>query len=63
MTSSLLKWLASIGVGALTAALAWITGHTGTPGGIDPLIGGVVVAVLTKLVTWLTSKIPTSPTL
>lgn len=62
MSRSVLKWLAAIGTGAATSALAYITAHTGNgPAQVDPLIGFVAVSLLTKLVTWLTGKIPAAP--
>jgi hypothetical protein len=55
----MLKWLMALGVGAATAALAWLTGHLGTgPTGVDALISTVAVGVLTRVVGWLTSKVP-----
>lgn len=61
MLTNIWSWLAALGVGACSAALAWVTGHTGTPGGIDPMVAGLLVGVVTKLVTWLTTKIPKGP--
>jgi len=61
MSRLLLKWLAALATGAATAALAWITGNLGAPGGVDPFIGGLAVAVLTKIIGWLTSKLPATP--
>lgn len=59
MGRSLLKWLASIGTGAATAVLAYVTEHAGNgPEGVDPLVTFVAVSLLTKLVGWLTSKMP-----
>jgi hypothetical protein len=58
---SLLKWLAALGTGAVSAVLAYLTGAAG-PEGVDPAIAGIAVTLLTKLVTWLTSKIPAAPT-
>ena len=58
MAKEILKWLAALAVGGLTAALTYIGSHAGTPGGIDPLIAGVIVAVLKRLVDFLVSKLP-----
>ena len=61
MGKELMKWLASIATGAAAAVLAWISGHMGAPTGVDPLVGGLAVALLTKVIGWLTSKLPTAP--
>jgi tetrahydromethanopterin S-methyltransferase subunit C len=61
MGRGILKWLAALGTGAATAVLAYLSGAT-APEGVDPIVGGIAVALLTKLVTWLTSKVPTAPT-
>lgn len=59
MLQSILKWLAALGAGAATAALQYLAAQAGHPiEGVDPLVSGVIVAVLTKLVAWLTSKVP-----
>jgi predicted RNA methylase len=58
MFSSILKWFAALGTGALTAALAYVGQAAGTAPDVDPLVAGVLVGAVTKLVAWLTSKIP-----
>lgn len=58
MSKAVLKWLAALGSGAASAALAWVTGHTGSGPSVDPLVAALVVGAVTKLVHWLTSKVP-----
>lgn len=58
MGKTVLKWLAALGTGAATAALAYVSGHTGSGPAVDPLLAGVVVMALTKIIGWLTSKVP-----
>ena len=60
MGREILKWLAALGTGVATAALAWLTDNVGSPTGVDPLIAAVAVGLLTRLVGWLTSKVPAS---
>jgi len=59
MLSSILKWLAALGVGAATAAAQYLAAQAGHPiEGVDPLVSGIIVTLFTKLVTWLTAKLP-----
>jgi hypothetical protein len=59
MTSAILKWLAAAGVAGALAALNAILGVVGVaPVGVDSLVGLVLVAAVTRLVTWLISKVP-----
>lgn len=59
MIQSVLKWLAAAGVGGLSAGLyAFLASLAVVPSGIDPLVAGLVIAGLTKLVSWLVSKLP-----
>ena len=60
MGPSLLKWLASLALGAATAALAVLSAPA-APTGVDPLVAGLAVAILSKIVNWLTAKLPTAP--
>ncbi len=63
MGKAVLKWLASIGVGVVYAIVAAVSAHTGNgPDLGDPAIGGIFATLLTKAVTWLTSKLPAQPT-
>lgn len=56
--SLILKWLQAAGVGGLVAGLyAFLAGLAVVPAGIDPLVAGIVVAGLTKLVGYLVGKI------
>jgi hypothetical protein len=61
MFPSILKWFAALGTGAAVAALTYIGQAAGAGPDVDPLVAGVLVGAVTKLVAWLTSKIP-SPT-
>jgi hypothetical protein len=58
MMASLLKWFASLGTGAAVAALAYVAANLGAGPDIDPFLAGVVTGAVSKLVSWLTSKIP-----
>lgn len=61
MGKNVLKWVASLGTGAATAALAYLAGHTGAgPSGVDPWLAGVLAGAVSKVVGWLTSKVPAS---
>jgi hypothetical protein len=63
MGREVLKWLAALGTGALTALLAYLSANTGTgPDLGDPFLSGIVVGIVTRLVGWLTSKVPAEPT-
>lgn len=68
MGKTALQWLTSLGTGALTAALAYITAHTGdatTPiAGIDPLWSFVGVTLITRIVHFIGAKVgaPPAPT-
>jgi hypothetical protein len=61
MGSSILKWLAALGTGCATAALAWLGQHTGTGPSVDPLVAGLLAGAMSKLIGWLTSKVPATP--
>ena len=63
MGKEILKWLTSLGLGIATAGLAWAQGSMGSGPAVDPLVAGLVVAVLSKVINYLASKIPTQPTL
>lgn len=59
MGKSVLKWVAALLTGAATTVIAYITAHSGSgPDLGDPFLSGVIVGVLTKLMTWLTSMLP-----
>lgn len=61
MARETLKWLASIGLGVATAALAWAQAHLGSGPNIDPFLAGLIVGVVSKIINWLTAQIPTTP--
>lgn len=58
MLKELLRWVQAVLAGAAAAGLAWVTGHTTAPSGIDPLLGTVVVSIIVRLAGLLASKIP-----
>lgn len=58
MSKTVLKWLAALATGAASAAVAWVTGHTGSGPGIDPFLAAIVVGLVTKAAGWVTSKLP-----
>lgn len=60
MSKEILKWLTSLALGAATAAVAWLQGHSGTGPQVDPLIAGVLVGALSKLINYLAGKLPTT---
>jgi hypothetical protein len=60
-TKEILKWLTAIGLGAATAALAWAKAHLGSGPSVAPLLAGVIVGALSKVINWLTSKVPAAP--
>lgn len=61
MTSAILKWLAAGAVGAAVAALQTLLQLLGAgPVGVDPLISGILVAAVTKLVNYLIGKLSVS---
>jgi hypothetical protein len=57
----MLKWLASLGTGAVVAGLSFIEAHVSGIPGVDPLVAGVIVAAVTRLVHWLIGKLPNYP--
>lgn len=62
MGSLFLKWLAAIGTGAATAGLTYAAGHIGSgPAGVDPWLAGVIAGAMSKIVGWLTGKVPATP--
>lgn len=60
MVKEILKWLSAGAVGALVVGLgSFIPGLQGTvPSGVDPVIAGIVVALLKRAVDYLVNKIP-----
>jgi hypothetical protein len=61
MSKEILKWVAALATGAAAAALDFVTTHLGAGPTVDPMIAGLVVAGLTRLVGWLTAKLPAAP--
>ena len=66
MGSSILKWLASLGTGLVATILLYLQNNAGdatTPiEGIDPIISGLLITLVTKGVTWLVAKFGPAPT-
>lgn len=64
MGPAVLKWLASLGTGALATVVLFLQANAGDPTkpieGVDGLLSFVLISLITKGVTWLTSKLPTS---
>lgn len=58
MVQMILKWLAALLTGAALAALAYIGHESGKGPDVDPAVALVVTTLVTKLVTWLTGKLP-----
>jgi hypothetical protein len=61
MGKEVLKWLTSLALGAATAAVAWLQSHSGQGPAVDPLLSGIIVGALSKLINYLASKLPTAP--
>ena len=66
MTKGLLKWLASLGTGAASVLLLWLKANVGDPtapiDGTDAIVSFAVISLITKGVTYLTSKLGPAPT-
>jgi len=66
MGSGLMKWLSSLGTGALSVVLLYLQTHTADPtakiDSTDGLVSFVVISLIAKGVSWLVSKVPASPT-
>jgi len=56
----ILQWLTSLALGAATAAVAYLS-NVSTGPAVDPLISGLIVGALSKLINYLASKLPTAP--
>ena len=65
MGTGVLKWLASLGTGAASTLLLYLSANAGDPtkpiDGVDSLVSFVLISLITKAVTWLTSKMPVTP--
>jgi len=57
MGKEFLKWLASLGTGVATVALAYLAEQQGAISGVDPLASTVAVTLLARLVSFLTAKL------
>jgi hypothetical protein len=59
----MLKWIASLGSGALQAGALWVLAHVGVQAAsVDPLMAFIVGTLVTKAATWLTRKYGPAPT-
>jgi len=56
--AGIMKWLTSLGLGVATAIVTYLQSHLGSGPAVDPLLAGLIVAVMSKIINWLGGKIP-----